>query len=80
MESTRRDIEFIDAALKVDRELLAEARAQFTEIAESLAFIPPGSAFWDSMRASSLRLRVGGWSFLYRIDGRALSVYDVRPP
>ena len=80
MQSTRRNIEFAPATQKAGREVLAAARVQFAEIAESLAFIPAASAFWDSMRASQLRLRVGGWSFLYRIDGQALSVHDVRPP
>lgn len=80
MESTRREIAFAPATQKAPREVLALARVQFAEVVESLAFIPPISAFWDSMRASSLRLRVGGWTFLYRFDGQALSVDEVRPP
>jgi len=80
MTSARRGIEFASAVQKAPAAVLAEARARFTEIAEGLTFIPNGSAFWDSMRVSSLRLRVSGWSFLYRIDGPALSVDEVRAP
>ena len=80
MKSTRRDIEFAPITRGAPPDVFALAQARFAELAESLIFIPPESAFWDSMRCSSLCLRVGGWSFRYRIDGRAVSVDDAFEP
>ena len=80
MQSTRREIEFAPATRKAPAAILAQAQIRFAELAESLIFIPEGSAFWDSMRVSSLYLRVGGWSFRYRITSRAVSVDAVFAP
>lgn len=75
---SRQIIDFTAPMGAVPPEVSEKARAAFEEIADGLAGIPQGSVFWDSVRATQLRLGVRGWSFFYTVDGKRLRIVEVR--
>lgn len=75
---TRFELEFAADAQKAPADVREKARRFFEQLLADLAVIPDENAFWDSMQVSILAHAEGGWSFLYRFDGRKLLVYDVR--
>ncbi len=75
---SRCTLEFTAATAKAPHDIRDRARRFFEQLLEDLAVIPDENAFWDSMQVSILAHSEGGWSFLYRFDGRTLFVYEVR--
>jgi hypothetical protein len=58
--------------------VLSRLKQRLTEIGISLDAVNRESPLWDSLRESPMRLHVGGWCFLYRIDRaeQAIAVID----
>jgi len=58
--------------------VLSRLKQRLTEIGVSLDSLSRESPLWDSLRESPMRLHVGGWCFLYRIDRgqKAIAVID----
>jgi hypothetical protein len=57
---------------------LTRLKQRLTEIGVSLDAVSRESPLWDSLRESPMRLHVGGWCFLYRVDRaeQAIAVID----
>jgi hypothetical protein len=58
--------------------VLSRLKQRLTEIGVSLDALSRESPLWDSLRESPMRLHVGGYCFLYRIDRpeKAIAVID----
>jgi hypothetical protein len=58
--------------------VLTRLKQRLAEIGVSLDALGRESPLWDSLRESPMRLHVGGWCFLYRIDRaqQAIAVID----
>ena len=58
--------------------VLTRLKQRLTEIGVSLDAVSRESPLWDSLRESPMRLHVGGWCFLYRVDRseQAIAVID----
>jgi len=48
--------------------VLSRLKQRLTEIGVSLDELNRNTPLWDSLRESPMRLHVGGYCFLYRID------------
>lgn len=59
--------------------VLSRLKQRLAEIGVSLDSLSRETPLWDSLRESPMRLHVGGWCFLYRIDRgqKAIAVIDV---
>jgi hypothetical protein len=57
---------------------LSRLKQRLAEIGVSLDALNRDTPLWDSLRESPMRLHVGGWCFLYRIDRgeKAIAVID----
>jgi len=58
--------------------VLSRLKQRLTEIGVSLDELNRNTPLWDSLRESPMRLHVGGYCFLYRIDRaeKAIAVID----
>jgi len=58
--------------------VLSRLKQRLAEMGLSLDALGRESPLWDSLRESPMRLHVGGWCFLYRIDRaqKAIAVID----
>ena len=58
--------------------VLTRLKQRLAEMGVSLDALSRESPLWDSLRESPMRLHVGGWCFLYRIDPpqKAIAVID----
>jgi hypothetical protein len=58
--------------------VLSRLKQRLTEMGLSLDALSRETPLWDSLRESPMRLHVGGWCFLYRIDRaqKAIAVID----
>ena len=52
----------------IDEPWRSEIRGVLGSIADALVAVPPANAFWDSMESSILRIEVGGFHIVYRIE------------
>ncbi len=78
MPPTRLQLELAPIVDRAPADARRRAQAFFRRLLDDLSAIPDDNPFWDSMQVSILSHSEGGWSFLYRFDGRTLLVYDVR--
>jgi hypothetical protein len=58
--------------------VLSRLKQRLTEIGVTLDELNRNTPLWDSLRESPMRLHVGGYCFLYRIDRaeKAIAVID----
>jgi mRNA-degrading endonuclease RelE of RelBE toxin-antitoxin system len=52
----------------VPAKIKSRLRASLEEVAASLASLPEDGLIWDSMSQSQMRLDIGDWRFIYKVD------------